>query len=114
MELIPLKLVHEFDADNYSPCIVELLEPVPLALPFAKLRMERTLHADIALVIYRGEDGSVPFVGWFEKLPHHPQDEVVVRWNAFRNSASRHPERGHQPRSVQRHHRPPKLGTARG
>jgi phage-related protein len=36
------------------------------------------------VVIYREEDGSVPFVDWFEKLPDHAQDKVLVRMERLR------------------------------
>jgi hypothetical protein len=38
--------------------------------------------------VVREEDGSVPFVDWFEKLPDHAQDKVLVRMNAFGSSAT--------------------------
>ncbi len=31
------------------------------------------------VVIYREEDGSVPFVDWFDRLPAHVQDKVILR-----------------------------------
>jgi phage-related protein len=37
------------------------------------------------VVIYREEDGSVPFVDWFEKLPGHAQDKVLVRMERLRD-----------------------------
>ena len=30
------------------------------------------------VVIYREEDGSVPFFDWFERLPDHARDKVLV------------------------------------
>jgi integrase len=48
------------------------------------LRIEWSLDAEIARVIYREEDGSVPFVDWFEKLPDHAQDKVLVRMERLR------------------------------
>jgi len=36
------------------------------------------------VVIYREEDGSVPFVDWFRELPTHAKDKVLVRVERLR------------------------------
>jgi phage-related protein len=37
------------------------------------------------VVIYREENGSVPFIDWFEKLPDNAQDKVLVRLERLRD-----------------------------
>jgi phage-related protein len=37
------------------------------------------------VVIYREEDGSVPFISWFEELPNHAKDKVLVRIERLRD-----------------------------
>jgi phage-related protein len=37
------------------------------------------------VVIYRGDDGSVPFVEWFRDLPDHAKDKVLVRIERLRD-----------------------------
>lgn len=37
------------------------------------------------VVIYREEDGSAPFVDWFNELPNHAKDKVLVRIERLRD-----------------------------
>ncbi len=36
------------------------------------------------VLLYRDDDGSLPFVDWFEKLPKYAQDKVLVRIERLR------------------------------
>ena len=67
MELILVKLMDEFDADNYSPCIVELLES------------EHRLHAgfDASMILFHhivqvlaGADPDRILASEIELIPH--------------------------------------------
>ena len=56
----------------------------PLSCNFAILRIDWDRVPKTRVALYREEDGSCPFIEWFDKLPAKVQDKCYLRLERLR------------------------------
>jgi hypothetical protein len=58
------------------------------------LRIDWDRAPETRVALYREEDGSCPFIGWFDKLPAKVQDKCYLRLERLREMGDERVSRG--------------------